>query len=349
MHPSRHARINDADARHLGELSQREIRVYICLLAHRNERSGRCDPSRKTIVEFTGIRDKGNMSKAIAGLASKGWIKEGPNGFEFPGKVVSSTTNDAEKGCRTNNRKSSVRQPKVVKTTTAHNIAIEQRSEQRSNSANAPAAAAAPSPKPKPKPKATKNKPSRIPDPFPITDEMRTWAAKEVPGVDVDDAHLDFVEYWTNLTTKKAIGLDWLLRWKKGMRLRAKWNERDRAAGHVGKSDVVSFPEPIPAPVERRPPPDNIPAADLDAWDRLRGEIAARLHHEPFQTWFGPVIFDGVDDGRLLLRTDTFSVDWIGQYYAGLVDACKADVGLAHLSIAWEREQEDDARKAARA
>jgi hypothetical protein len=130
MHPSRHARIPDVAARNLGDLTQREIRVFICLLMHRNERSGRCDPSRKTIVEFTGIRDKGNMSKAIAGLASKGWAKEGPDGFEFGPKVVAQvvelTTSEGSEGCQIDNQRLSKRQQKVVKSTTALNIILEQ-------------------------------------------------------------------------------------------------------------------------------------------------------------------------------------------------------------------------------
>lgn len=118
--PSRYAHVPEYVVRNSGDLKSRELRVLLCLLFHLNRRTGRCDPSRATIAAFTGI-EKGNLSKAIAGLKSKGWIDENDDGFSFP-EVVKLTTPDGSE-------KLSNRQPKVVNLTrkvvnltTRHNI-----------------------------------------------------------------------------------------------------------------------------------------------------------------------------------------------------------------------------------
>lgn len=113
----------------LGELTANESRVLIYLYVCRNEDTLQCNPSRKTISQDAKI-EKGNLSKAIAGLEEKGWILEDENGFftlfevsKIPAKVVEVTTKKVvkattkvvevtTKSCRTNN---------------SHNKEIEQR------------------------------------------------------------------------------------------------------------------------------------------------------------------------------------------------------------------------------
>lgn len=86
---------------------------------------------------------------------------------------------------------------------------------------------------------------SRIPEPFPLTDEMIDWAKKNVPGLRLVAAHDKFVEYYTNLTTAKAFKVNWRLTWENGMKLALTWQIRDEAKGKVGKSDYVEedYPE----------------------------------------------------------------------------------------------------------
>jgi hypothetical protein len=68
---------------------------------------------------------------------------------------------------------------------------------------------------------------TRIPNPFPLTDEMIEWADANCPGLRLVTAHADFIEYWTNLTTAKAMKIDWNLTWQKGMRLALKWQQEN--------------------------------------------------------------------------------------------------------------------------
>lgn len=80
--PESHARTTRTEIRRFAELNQREIRVLLFLKMCKNARSGRCNPTRATIAESTGLR-KSHLSVAVHGLRAKGWIIEGRNGFEI--------------------------------------------------------------------------------------------------------------------------------------------------------------------------------------------------------------------------------------------------------------------------
>jgi len=90
---------------------------------------------------------------------------------------------------------------------------------------------------------------SRIPDPFPLSDEMRDWAGRECPGLKVDLAHASFVEYWTNNTTAKAFKVNWMLTWQKGMKLALGWQRKDVAKLEVGAYTPTEFVSPPPCDI----------------------------------------------------------------------------------------------------
>lgn len=123
---ARHARITEYVVRHSGDLKPRELRVLLCLLLHRNGRSGRCDPSRKTIGEWLDF-ERSHVSIAIAGLVSKGWINEGENGFEFADRVVTDLITDDDAGLLPNQQQDVTNLArKVTKSVTALNIGLKQ-------------------------------------------------------------------------------------------------------------------------------------------------------------------------------------------------------------------------------
>lgn len=64
--------------------------------------------------------------------------------------------------------------------------------------------------KEKPAPRKTK-----IPTPFMLTAEMRTWASESVPGVDLKSETEKFVDYWRGEAKTKA---DWPATWRNWMR-----------------------------------------------------------------------------------------------------------------------------------
>ena len=59
---------------------------------------------------------------------------------------------------------------------------------------------------------------SRIPIPFAISEEMRSWAQTETPGIDVDKATAEFVDYWRGVSGQKGCKLDWPATWRNRMR-----------------------------------------------------------------------------------------------------------------------------------
>jgi hypothetical protein len=59
---------------------------------------------------------------------------------------------------------------------------------------------------------------SRIPEPFRVTAEMREWARREVPLVEVDKATRTFVDYWRAKSGKDATKVDWVATWRNWLR-----------------------------------------------------------------------------------------------------------------------------------
>ena len=59
---------------------------------------------------------------------------------------------------------------------------------------------------------------TRIPDPFPISEELREWAKRETPEVDIEKATAEFLDYWRGVTGQKGYKLDWPATWRNRMR-----------------------------------------------------------------------------------------------------------------------------------
>lgn len=76
---------------------------------------------------------------------------------------------------------------------------------------------------------------STVPLGFKITDDLRAWAAKEVPLVDLDAKLPEFIDYWRG---NGAVKKDWVATWRNGMRKQQEFAERDaskRPPKPVGK------------------------------------------------------------------------------------------------------------------
>jgi len=66
---------------------------------------------------------------------------------------------------------------------------------------------------------ATKVRGSRIPEPFPISSNMRAWVAEKCPHVkDVDGATEEFVDYWRGVSGRHGVKADWEGTWRNRMR-----------------------------------------------------------------------------------------------------------------------------------
>ena len=76
---------------------------------------------------------------------------------------------------------------------------------------------------------------TRIPDGFTVTDDMRTWARKNTPGVDLDHATAKFTDYWTAVSGSKAVKVDWVATWRNWIR-----SEFDRLPQHLRREAAAA-------------------------------------------------------------------------------------------------------------
>lgn len=72
--------------------------------------------------------------------------------------------------------------------------------------------------------KKTKTRGTRVPEVFAISDEMRAWAAVEVPSVGVDAETVKFVDYWKGVPGQRGVKLDWPATWRNAMRRAHEFN-----------------------------------------------------------------------------------------------------------------------------
>jgi len=70
---------------------------------------------------------------------------------------------------------------------------------------------------------------TRVPDDFTITPQMRSWAATEVPHVDLDKKLPEFIDFWRGVPGKGGVKIDWVATWKNGMRKQEEFALRDQA------------------------------------------------------------------------------------------------------------------------
>lgn len=85
-----------------------------------------------------------------------------------------------------------------------------------------------------------------LPKDFSITPEMREWANKRIPSVDIDREHENFSDYW--LAHGKAMA-DWTATWRM-------WMKRAPQMGGAMKPREFSIPKaPAGAPVQIREHP----------------------------------------------------------------------------------------------
>jgi hypothetical protein len=58
---------------------------------------------------------------------------------------------------------------------------------------------------------------TRLPDPFPLTDDLKAWARTDCPNVGPTD-HEQFLDYWRAVPGAKGRKIDWPATWKRWMR-----------------------------------------------------------------------------------------------------------------------------------
>jgi hypothetical protein len=63
-----------------------------------------------------------------------------------------------------------------------------------------------------------KSRGTRIPEPFSITGEMRSWASDKTPGLNGEWTTETFVDYWRAIPGARGVKTDWLATWRNWMK-----------------------------------------------------------------------------------------------------------------------------------
>lgn len=77
-----------------------------------------------------------------------------------------------------------------------------------------------------------------LPDDFQLTDDLLEWMETEVPELSPVAAFEKFLDYWSNITGKKALKKNWSLTFKTNMRLYASWDGCCRKKQQEDKGDT---------------------------------------------------------------------------------------------------------------
>lgn len=80
-----------------------------------------------------------------------------------------------------------------------------------------------------------------------------------------------------------------------------------------------------------------------DIWKDILAVVETRLNKHIFDSWFRPIIFDGIDDKerKLMLRAGDVTRDWVSKYYLELLHHIMRDRELEGYSIEWIIERSD--------
>ncbi|CAN5353365.1 hypothetical protein BH10ACI2_BH10ACI2_00070 [soil metagenome] len=112
--------------------------------------------------------------------------------------------------------------------------------------------------------------------------------------------------------------------------------------GHRKPVDAGTSVSPIRNLIEPRPAA-TVPVEQIHAWNAFRDSIRTRINPHVYDTWFKPLIFDGLDGQRMTIkvRTREISHDWITQYYPQQIYDALIAVGLGDFTLEWEIEAEE--------
>lgn len=89
---------------------------------------------------------------------------------------------------------------------------------------------------------STRKRGERLPDDFPVTDEMREWAREHAPTCGARD-HEAFCDYWRGKSGKDATKVDWVATWRNWMRRehdRRQQNPRASPNGRHSTDDNIA-------------------------------------------------------------------------------------------------------------
>ena len=83
--------------------------------------------------------------------------------------------------------------------------------------------------------------------------------------------------------------------------------------------------------------------AKSTAWNDVLRIVRTKLNKDIFDTWFGPIGFEGVDETRRVvnLRAGSVTKDWVCLYYGEMLNQVMDELGLGDHSINWHIDADE--------
>ncbi len=84
-----------------------------------------------------------------------------------------------------------------------------------------------------------------------------------------------------------------------------------------------------------------------DVWNDILTFVEKRLNKHIFDSWFRPIRFDGLDEGRnvLRLRAGQVTKDWVTIYYSDLLEKSLSFVNLDNYKLEWSIDKSETAEE----
>ncbi len=84
-------------------------------------------------------------------------------------------------------------------------------------------------------------------------------------------------------------------------------------------------------------PPISLTEDESEKWNEILQGLSQRLNKDVFNTWFRPVLCEGMDltSGELRLRAGQITSDWISLYYVDLIQGVASEIGFPSVDIRW--------------
>lgn len=194
-------------------ISAQAVRLYAVLRRYADQRTQHAHPKRTTLAARLQVKSVRTVDSAVAELVALGALETFPrysedgdrtsNGYRVLGRPsargrAADCTTPGAADCTTPVQQTAQQEPQPV----------EPQPTGRENSQRAARG-------------------TRLPDVFPVSEDMKAWAAETAPNVGARD-HDEFLDYWRAQPGARGVKVDWVATWRNWMR---RANDRPRQQG----------------------------------------------------------------------------------------------------------------------
>lgn len=149
----------------------------------------------------------------------------------------------------------------------------------------------------------------------------------------------------------KPVNYAWALNWYRNgtpPEYRMNGNGRKPQNGlYIGQhlEDANVSPAVVPIEKECKParPPAECPAEERELWEFLLRKLSKHMNTDVFNTWFRPIIFDGLNDEKnaFMIRCGKVIHDWVTHQYSQMIDETLTEMDIGEFTLCWEIEDSE--------